>query len=87
MFLSFSHSAVTKKKQTNKKEEEGGKRVLEGRERELAMLVSKVQRQNSKENSVLFVPVLAASFSSHAQNVDWGGERVPRVLAVEHPRL
>ena len=35
---------------------------------------------------MLFVPVLAASFSSHAQNTDWGGERVPIALAVERPR-
>lgn len=38
------------------------------------------QQSQSSENSVLFVPVLAASFSPHAQNVDWGGERVLTVL-------
>ena len=81
MFLSFSHSAVKKKKK--KKRGEKGFWKGEG----TGNVGQQSAKAKLKENSVLFVPVLAASFSSHAQNVDWGGERVPRVLAVEHPRL
>lgn len=71
----------------NKKEEEGGKRGSGRKGEGTGNVGQQSAKAKLKENSVLFVPVLAASFSSHAQNVDWGGERVPRVLAVEHPRL
>lgn len=75
------------KKKTNKQKRRGGEKGSGRKGEGTGNVGQQSAKAKLKENSVLFVPVLAASFSSHAQNVDWGGERVPRVLAVEHPRL